>query len=80
MFVVGHHQSLVVTVHSDGEHPLGRLLANDVVIELGHDFTRRGDLGEQLLAATSTFAFLIENALAQLDAFAADINVAGAFD
>ncbi len=41
---------------------------------------RRGDLGEQLLAGAAAAAFLFEDRLAQVDALAADVDVAGPFD
>ena len=80
MLVVGHKQSLVVAMHRNGENAFGGILANDVVFKFGDNLARRRYLGEQLLATAATFALLIENALTQLDAFAADVNVARALD
>ena len=37
------HQPLVVAVHGDGQHLLGVLLADDVLVELRDDFARRGN-------------------------------------
>ena len=43
------HQALVVAVDGHGQHFLGVLLADDVLIELGDHLARRGDLGESCL-------------------------------
>ncbi len=74
------HQPLVMAVDGDGQNFLGVLLADHVFVEMGDDFARRGNPREQLLAAAAAASFLVENRLAKLDAFAADVNVAGAFD
>ena len=73
-------QPLVVAVHRDGQHFLGVLLADDVFIELRNDFARAGNAREELLGSAAATTFLIENRLAQLDALAADVNVARSFD
>ena len=39
-----------------------------------------GNAGEELLAGAAAAAFLVEDRLAQLDALAADVNVARSFD
>ena len=39
-----------------------------------------GTLGEELLARAAALAFLVEDRLAQLDALAADVDVARSFD
>ena len=44
------------------------------------DLARRGDAREQLLAGAAALAFLVEDRLAQLDALAADVDVARPFD
>ena len=74
------HQPLVVAVHGHGQDLLGVFLADHVFVELGDDFARRGDLGEELLARAAPPPFLLEDRLAEFDALAADINVAGPFD
>jgi hypothetical protein len=74
------HQSLVVAVHGHGQHALGMLLADDVVVELGNEFAWRGNASEKLLARAAAPAFLFEDRLAELNALAADVNVAGTFD
>ena len=74
------HQPLVVAVHGDGQHALGRFLADHVFVELGDDLARRGDAGEELLARAAALALLVENRLAELDALAADVDVARSFD
>jgi len=69
-----------MAVHRDGENALGRILADDVLVELRQDFTRRGDPREELFTRAASFSFLVEDRLAKLDALAADVNVAGPFD
>ncbi len=53
-----------MTVDRDGQHALGMLLTDDVVIQVGDDLARRGDAAEKLLAGAAAAAFLIENRLA----------------
>jgi hypothetical protein len=76
----GGHQSLVVAVHGDGQHPLGGFLADDVLVQLGNDLPRAGDLGKELLRRAPPLSLLVEDRLAELDALAADVDVAGSFD
>jgi len=73
-------QPLVVAVNGDGQHPLGMLLPDDVLVEMGHDLPRRGDRREELLAAAPAPLFLVEDRLAEVDAFATDVDVPGPFD
>src|SRR5262249_25641054 len=42
--------------------------------------TRRGDMREERLGDAAATFFLVDDRLAQLDALAADVDVAGAFD
>ena len=74
------HQPLVVRMDGDGEHLLGRFLPDDVFVELDHDLARRGNLGEERLARAAAAALLVEDRLAKLDAFAADVDIARPFD
>ena len=74
------HQPLVVAVDGHGQHLLGVLLADHVLVELGDDFARRGNLGEELLAGAAAAPLLLEDRLAKLDALAADVDVARSFD
>src|SRR4051794_27884685 len=69
-----------MTVNGDGKYALRGLLPNDVLIELRHDFAWRGDARKELLAGSASFAFLVEDALAKLDALAADVDVARSFN
>jgi hypothetical protein len=55
-------------------------LADDILAQLFHDFTRRGNPREQLLAGAASFAFLVEDRLAKFDAFAANVDIARSFD
>ncbi len=74
------HQPLVVAVDRHGQHLLGMLLADDVLVELGHDLPRRGDIVEQRFAGSAAAALLFEDRLAEIDAFAADVDVARSLD
>ena len=74
------NQPLVVVVNGDGQNLLGPLLADHVLIKLFLDLSRRGDVGEQRLGDASPPAFLVEDRLAKLDAFAADVDVSRPFD
>src|SRR2546423_1563281 len=69
-----------MAVNGNGQHALGRFLANDVFVKLRKDLPRRGDARKELLARSASFAFLVEDALAKLDALAADVNVARSFN
>ena len=77
---VAVHQPLVMAVDRHGQHLLGVLLADDVLVELGDDLPRRGNLAEQRLAGPAPASLLFEDRLAQVDALAADVDVARAFD
>src|SRR5437870_5957517 len=67
-------------VHGDGEDLLGPGLADHVLIQLVLDGAGRGDVRDQALGDAAATFFLIDDRLAQLDALAADVNVAGALD
>src|SRR5262249_20571731 len=67
-------------MNGDGEHSLGRFLPDDVLIELPHDLAGRRNAGEELFARSTTFAFLVDDRLAKLDALAADVDVARSFN
>ncbi len=73
-------EPLVVVVDGDGEDLLGAVLADDVLVELFLDLARGGDVGEEGLGDAPAAAFLVEDRLAELDALAADVDVAGPFD
>jgi len=73
-------QAFVVVVDGHGEDLLGVVLADDVLVELAHDLARRRDLEERLAPGAAAAPLLIENGLAQIDALAADIDVARPFD
>ena len=75
------HQPLVVAVDGDGQHLLGVLLADDVLVELGDDLAAAwGSCVNSCLLVPRRRAFLVEDRLAELDALAADVDVAGSFD
>jgi hypothetical protein len=78
--LAAEREPLVVAVDGDGEHPLGVLLPDHVFVEMGHDLAGRGDRREELLARASAALLLVEDRLAELDAFAADVDVARALD
>src|SRR5207253_1088665 len=73
-------EALVVVVDGDRQDALGPLLANDVGVELLLDGARRRDVGEGRPGAGAAAFLLVDDRLAQLDALAADVNVAGAFN
>src|SRR5690606_21596711 len=54
-------------------------LTDNVLIQMGHDVSRRGDLVEELLAGAAPPPLLVQNGLAKLDALAANVNVARPF-
>ena len=56
------------------------VLADDVLVQLGDDLPRRGDLAEQRLGGAAAAALLFEDRLAEIDALAADVDVAGSLD
>ena len=58
----------------------GAQAADDILIELRDDLARRGNAVEQRLGRAAAALFLFQDGLAQVDAFAADIDVAGTFD
>jgi len=66
-----------VVMHRDGQDFLGCFLTDHVLVELSDDLTGGGNVVEELLGGTLTPLFLIEDRLAQVDTFPADVNVAG---
>ncbi len=72
-------QPLVMVVDCDRQDLLGAFLTDHVGIELLLDLARGWDVGEERLGHASTSTFLVEDRLAQLDAVAADVNVARTF-
>ena len=69
-----------MAVHRNSQHAFGRFLADDILVKLGDNLTRAGDLGEQLLARSTTFALLIQDGLTEFNTFAADVDVPRALD
>src|SRR5262249_2621239 len=61
-------------------HLLGALLADDVLVQLLLDGARRGDVREEGLGGAAAALLLVDDRLAQLDALAADVHVAGSLD
>lgn len=74
------HQPLVVVVDGDGEGLLRPVLPDHVLVEMGNDFPRARDFGEELARFTAATTFLVEDRLTEVDAFATDIDVTGALD
>jgi hypothetical protein len=68
-----------MAVNGDGQHLLGVFLADDVFVQVRENLARRGNSVEKLLARTAAAFFLVEDRLAQLDALAADVDVARTF-
>src|SRR5690242_15364700 len=69
-----------MAVNRNGQNAFRRLLPNNILVELSQNLARRWDPREQLFARSAAFSFLIQDALAKLDALAADVNVAWPFD
>src|SRR5688500_9757471 len=67
-------------VNGDREDLFGLRLADDVLIELGDEFAGRGNAVEQRLGRSAAALLLVQNALAQLNAFATDVDVPGPFN
>ena len=67
----GGIDALVVVVDGDGERALGRLLADDVLVELAQDFLRFGDV-----AKVDRFGLgvLLDDFTAELNALVADVH------
>ena len=78
--VLAVDQPLVVVVDGDGQDLLGAVLVDHVLVELLLDLARGRDVGEEGLGDPPAPSLLVEDRLAELDAFAADVDVAGAFD
>ena len=68
-----------MVMHGDGENLLGPVLADHVGVKLLLDLARGRNIGEQGLGNPATAPLLVEDRLAELDAFAADIDISGAF-
>ena len=73
------HQPLVVVVHGDRQDLLGPLLADHVGVELFLDLARGRDVGEERLGHAPAPPLLVEDRLAELDALAANVDVARTF-
>ena len=73
-------EPLVVAVDGDREHPLGVLLADHVLIEVADDLSGRRNGSEELLARAAPPLLLIQDRLAEVDALAADVDVARSLD
>jgi hypothetical protein len=69
-----------VVVNGDGENLLGKVLADDVLIERSDQFTRRGNPVKEWFGRAAAALFLVEDRLTEFDALAADIYVARPFN
>jgi hypothetical protein len=67
-------------VDRNRQNSLGLLLSNHILIHLFHDGTRRRDLVEQLVCRSPTSLFLVQDRLAQLNTFVADVDIARPFN
>ena len=65
-------QAAVVVKHSDRQHLLGALLANDVLVEESACLHRRGKRVQTNVGALAYFFF--NDFIAQLDALVADVH------
>src|SRR5439155_2471415 len=78
--LVAQAEALVVVVDCHRQHLLGVVLADDVLVELVLDGAGRRDVGDDALGDVAAAFFLVDDRLAQLDALAADVDIAGPFD
>ena len=78
--LLGVDEPLVVVVDGHREDLLGPVLVDHVGVELFLDLAGRGDVGEERLGDPPPAPLLVEDRLAELDAFAADVDVAGPLD
>lgn len=69
-----------MVVNRDGENTFAVSLPHHVLIELRDDLFRRRNPREQRLGRSPAALLLLQNRLAQVDALAADIDVARPFD
>jgi hypothetical protein len=74
------HEPLVVAVYSYSQDFLGPLLPDHVLVQVFDQFPRCGNLIEQGLAGPPPAALLLEDRLAEVDTFTANVNVAWSFD
>src|SRR5262249_15515623 len=75
---VAQAQALVVVVHGNGKHLLGTLLTDDILVDFFLDGAGTRNIGEERLRTTAAALFLVDDRLTKLDAFAADVDIAGA--
>src|SRR5262249_38058884 len=73
-------EPLVVIVDGDGEDLLRPRLTDDVLVKLLFDRPRRRDVRDERLGRAAAALFLVDDRLAQLDAFAADVDVVRPLD
>jgi hypothetical protein len=70
-----------MVVNRHGENLFGLFLSDDMIVQLGNDFSRCRDFRERFgTDSASSAPFLNENGLTQINAFTADVHVAGTFD
>jgi hypothetical protein len=67
-------------MYSHCQYAFGRGLANHVLIQVSHNLTRGGNFVEQVATWAATFLLLIQNGLAKLDTFAANVDIPWTFD
>jgi len=69
-----------VIVNGNRQHLFAVRLANHMLVELRHDIAWRRNVAEQGFRSTAAALFLFQDGLAQVDALATDVNIAGALD
>ena len=77
---IAEAEAFVVIVDGDAEHLFRSALADHILIELFLDRARRRRVRRDRPGGAATAFFLIDDRLAQFDAFAADVDVARSFD
>src|SRR5205823_1249582 len=77
---LAEREPLVVVVGGDGEDLFGAGLPDHILIESVFDLAGSGDVRDERFGSAAAALFLVYDALTQLDAFAADVDVARSFD
>ena len=65
-------QPLVVVVDGDREHPLGRLLSDHILVQVGLDLAGRGQVAARLARVVGRGKLVANDLVAQVDALVAD--------
>jgi len=78
--LVAQAEALVVVVDGHGQDLLGPVLADHVLVQFLLDAPGGGDVGKEGLGIVPAPLLLVNDRLAQLDALAADVDIARPLD